>query len=124
MSRQHPDRTLDNLLDLNGEVPVVDPAGKHWVRFNVNRVPRSPQRPHGIAYSLTLHDEAGERLVGFDNAHAVTPTGGPSGRSRRRYDHKHRLRTVRPYDYKDAATLVADFWAEVDGMLRERGVIE
>jgi hypothetical protein len=35
----------------------------------------------------------------------------------------HRLRTIRPYDYKGAATLLADFWAEVDAVLRERGVI-
>jgi hypothetical protein len=39
------------------------------------------------------------------------------------FDHKHRLRTIRPGDSKDAATLLADFWAEVDGVLKERGVI-
>ena len=25
-------------------------------------------------------------------------------------DHKHRLRTVKPYEYSDAGTLVAAFW--------------
>jgi hypothetical protein len=124
VSRQQPDRTLDNLLDLDGVVLVVDPAGKHWVRLTVNRVPPTPERPQGIAYSLTLHDASGERLVGFDNAHPVRPGRGPSGRARRRQDHRHRLGTVRPYDYTDAATLLADFWAEVDAMLKERGVIE
>jgi hypothetical protein len=39
------------------------------------------------------------------------------------FDHKHRLRTIRPCDSEDAATLLADFWAEVDGVLKERGVI-
>jgi hypothetical protein len=34
------------------------------------------------------------------------------------------LRVVRPYEYQDAATLLADFWALVDAVLRERGVIE
>jgi hypothetical protein len=38
-------------------------------------------------------------------------------------DHRHRLRTVRPYDYRDAATLLEDFWKAVDSVLRERGVI-
>ena len=33
------------------------------------------------------------------------------------------LRTIRPYDYQDAATLLADFWAEVDAVLKQRGVI-
>jgi hypothetical protein len=30
---------------------------------------------------------------------------------------------VKPYDYRDAVTLLADFWATVDAVLRERGVI-
>jgi hypothetical protein len=33
------------------------------------------------------------------------------------------METVRPYRFKDAATLLEDFWAEVDGVLREKGVI-
>ena len=117
------DRSLDTLLDQDGQVLVVDPAGNHWVRFSVRRVPPTPEQPHGLRYSLSLHDEHNERLVGFDNAHPVRPSTGPGGKSRQRPDHKHRLRTIRPYDYKDAATLLADFWAEVDAVLKERGVI-
>jgi len=33
------------------------------------------------------------------------------------------LRTIRAYEYRDAATLLADFWTTVDAVLRERGVI-
>ncbi len=112
------DPTLDVLLDLDGQVLVVDPEGGHWVRFVVTRVPVSPEKPHGIDYSLTLHGPDGERLVGFDNAHPVArqKRGEPQ-------DHRHRLRSIRPYEYRDAATLVADFWATVDAVLRERGVI-
>jgi hypothetical protein len=47
---------------------------------------------------------------------------GPGGKGPKHQDHKHRLRTVRPYEYKDAATLLADFWTEVDAVLKERGV--
>lgn len=105
------------LLDLDGEVLVVDPSGRHWVRFVVTRVPESLEKPHGIDYSLTLHGPDGERLIGFDNAH---PAGkGQAGPQ----DHRHRLRRVRPYVYHDAATLLADFWAAVDAVLRERGVL-
>ena len=118
MSEQIRDRSLDTLLDLHGQVFVVDLDGKYWVK----RVDPTPERPHGLSYSLTLHTESGERLVGFDNAHSVQPAAGPAGKSRRRHDHKHRLRTVRPYDYEDAATLLADFWAEVDAVLKQRGV--
>jgi hypothetical protein len=38
-------------------------------------------------------------------------------------DHHHRLRTIKAYDYQDAANLLADFWKMVDAVLRERGVI-
>jgi hypothetical protein len=38
-------------------VLVVDPAGKHWVKFSVKSVEPSPERPHGLTYALTLHDE-------------------------------------------------------------------
>ena len=88
------------------------------VRFVVTRVPASPEKPHGIDYSLTLHGPDGERVVGFDNAHPVARQrrGGPQ-------DHRHRLRTIRAYEYRDAATLLADLWETVDTVLRERGVI-
>ena len=66
-----------------------------------------------------LHGPDGERLVGFDNAH-------PVGRRKRGepQDHRHRLRTVRPYDYQDAASLIVDFWETVDAVLKERGVLQ
>jgi len=117
------DPSLDGLLDLDGQVLVVDSETRHWVRFVAHRVPVSKARPHGIEYSLTLHGPEGERLVGFDNAHAVKGQAGPGGKAGLALDHRHRLKTVRPYLYRDAATLVADFWATVDAVLRERGVI-
>lgn len=109
------DPSLDTLLELNGQVLVIDEAG-FWVKFVVNRVPVSAEKPHGLDYSLTLHGPDGARLVGFDNAHQV------EGKRRPAQDHKHRLRTVRPYEYRDAAALVADFWAEVEALMREKGV--
>jgi hypothetical protein len=112
------DPTLDVLLDLDGQVLVVDPEGRHWVGFVVTRVPVSPGKPHGIDYSLTLHGPDGERLVGFDNAHSIK--GQKYGEPQ---DHRHRLRTIKSYDYRDAATLLADFWNTVDAVLREKGVI-
>ena len=94
------------------------------MRFVVTQEPVSPEKPHGIDYSLTLHGPDGERLVGFDNAHPVgdRKRGEPQ-------DHRHtpakpgRQRSIRPYEYRDAATLLADFWDTVDAVLRERGVI-
>ena len=112
------DPTLDVLLELDGQVLVVDPEGGHRVQFIVTRVPVSAEKPHGLDYSLTLHGPDSERLVGFDNAHPVAQQ-----KRGRPQDHRHRLRTTRPYEYRDAATLLADFWTMVDAVLRERGVI-
>ncbi len=114
----HHDHNMDSLLDLDGQVLVVDPEGGHWVKFVVTRVPASSEKPHGLDYSLTLHGPDGERLVGFDNAHpsAGQVLGDPQ-------DHRHRLRTVAAYEYRDSASLLADFWTTVDSVLRDKGVI-
>jgi Family of unknown function (DUF6516) len=98
------DPALDTLLDLNGQVLVVDEQGRYWVRFVVTRVPATADKPHGVDYSLTLHGPDGERLLGFDNAHPVgrQKRGGPQ-------DHRHRLRRIAAYDYRDAATLASGF---------------
>jgi Family of unknown function (DUF6516) len=117
------DASLDTLLDLDGQVLVVDPEGRHWVRFVVRRVAATEAKPHGLDYSLTLHGPDGERLVGFDNAHPVRRTSGSAGKAGTAFDHRHGLKTVRPYEYQDAAALLADFWDAVEQVLRERGVM-
>ena len=89
------------------------------MKFEVGRVRRSRVRPHGIAYSLTLHAPDGTRLVGFDNAHAPPAT---RGRRLRAFDHRHRLGTVRAYAYRDAQMLHEDFWRDVRSVLKERGI--
>jgi len=116
------DTSLDTLLDLDGQVLVLDEKGGYWVKFEVTIAAVSKERPHGLAYSITLHGNDNERLVGFDNAHAVRQSAGPGGKAKAAYDHKHRVRAIRPYEYRDAATLLADFWAEVDAVLEEKGV--
>lgn len=118
------DTGLDTLLDLDGQTFFIDGEGRHWVKFEVKRCEVSPERPHGLRYSLTLHDASGKRLVGFDNAHSISAKSGPAKRSKQSQDHKHRLRTVQPYDYRDVATLLGDFWVEVDAVLKERGVLK
>ena len=53
---------------------MIDELG-HLVRFVVSRTEVTEARPHGLSYSLTLHDRSGRRLMGFDNAHAVERPG-------------------------------------------------
>jgi hypothetical protein len=116
------DPTIKALLDLNGQILVLDAKGSYLVRFSVQSVERSPERPHGLNYSLTLHGPQGQRLIGFDNAHSIRRSRGPGGKHSGPADHRHRIDEARPYRYKDAATLLADFWAEVDVYLKEKGV--
>jgi hypothetical protein len=114
--------SLDTLLDLDGQVLVLDPHSRDWVRFVGN--PHTAQRGKAAWVEL-LADAAGpngERLVGFDNAHSVRTSAGPGGKSQGPQDHRHRLKTVRPYEYSDAATLLEDFWREVEAVLAERGI--
>ena len=110
------DFSLDTLLDLDGQVLVIDAVG-YWVKFVVNQVPATADRPHGLDYTLTMHSPDGARLVGFDNAHQVAGHAKDAAK-----DHRHRLRTVKSYEYTDAGTLVAAFWKEVESVMREKGV--
>jgi hypothetical protein len=112
------DRSLDALLDLHGQVLVIDGEG-HVVRFVVRRIEPTAARPHGLSYSLTLHDRSGRRLLGFDNAHSVRRPGGRFVEQPRVYDHLHRGpgEAGRPYQFVDAGRLVEDFWNEASRFL-------
>lgn len=62
--------------------------------------------------------------MGFDNAHGVAPAGSRFAKRPAEADHWHRTEDDpgRPYPFTDAATLVSDFFAEVERILTERGV--
>lgn len=111
--------SLDALLDLDGQIMVVDEAG-HVARFAVRKTVPTEARPHGLSYSLTLHDRTGRRLVGFDNAHLVGRPGGRFVAQPRVFDHLHRgpRDEGRPYEFVDAGKLIEDFWAAVERTLK------
>jgi Family of unknown function (DUF6516) len=121
MNRRLRDHSLDTLLDLDGLRFFLGEKG-HSVRFDVVKVEVSAERPHGLKYALNVHDPSGTRLGGFDNAYPVRLSEGPGGK-RDEYDHKHRFRTVRAYEYTDAATLISDFWALARDILTQEGVV-
>ena len=112
------DCSLDTLLDLDGEIFPMDNG--FWVKFEVKPIPPSKNAPHGIKYSLTLHDRNNTRVIGFDNAHAVKP-GRRKGFSGRKvtWDHTHCLDRVKQYHFQSAGQLLEDFWKAVDGYLEE-----
>ena len=59
---------LEFLLNLDGEVYPLDSG--YWVKFEAKKVQKSQAVPHGVKYSLTLHDKRNHRVVGYDNAHS------------------------------------------------------
>jgi hypothetical protein len=116
----HRDEGLERLLDLDGFVAEV--GGGFWVKFVVRHVPPDVHRPHGVSYALTFHDAAGRRVFGIDNAHVVRLSRGPAGRSSAVRDHLHRGESVRSYTYRNADTLLDDFWHEVEAILAKGGI--
>jgi hypothetical protein len=119
---EHVDHTLEFLLAFDGRVHHL--ADGYWIKFDIKRVAATEHRPHRLSYSFTLHAPDGTRLVGFDNAHGVPALGSRFNRRARARDHWHRTESDlgRPYRFKDAETLLSDFFDEVESVLSERGV--
>jgi hypothetical protein len=119
-----PDLALEFLLAFDGRVHHLEEG--YWIKFEIRRVKATKRRPSGLSYSFTLHAPDGMRLVGFDNAHEVRPSGARFKRRPETSDHWHR--TVddpgRPYEFRDADTLLEDFFREVRRALGERGISE
>jgi hypothetical protein len=111
---------IDTLIDLNGN--IVQQERGFWVEIHAWRVAPTILIPHGIRYSLTLHDQSGARVLGYDNAHAVKPPGRFKYAGQvLPYDHKHRHIADKGvlYEFKDAYQLLKDFFEDVDRVLKE-----
>ena len=114
------DYGIANLLDLHDQ--IIDQGEGYWVKIEALRVGVTPDIPHGVRYSLTLHEPYGKRILGYDNAHAVKlPKKFKYAGRRLTYDHKHRHISDKgvPYEFQDAQQLLIDFFNEVDRVLKE-----
>ncbi len=115
------DHGIETLLDLDSV--VIDQDNGFWVKFDVSKTTVTKERPHGLRYSLTLHDKYGKRLMGFDNAHPVKlPKKYKYSGRVIEFDHHHRhsLDSGIPYEFKDAYQLIQDFFAKVDDVLKRQ----
>ena len=92
----------------------------YWTKFEIHRVKKSKNIPHGIKYSLTLHDKYNKRIVGFDNAHSFKTKKKKYGIRKVTWDHKHNYEIVSPYEYESANQLLVDFWENVDRILENK----
>jgi hypothetical protein len=112
------DETLVGLLNLDGEIFPMDNG--YWTKFEVWRVDPEPHVPHGVRYSLTLHDRYNRRVLGFDNAHAIRPARKGYAARKITWDHRHKCEKISPYDYETASQLLEDFWREVERIMGEK----
>lgn len=113
---------IETLLELTGQ--IVQQEYGYWVEIHAWRIDATGTVPHGIRYALTLHDSNGNRIIGYDNAHAVMLPSTSKFKYAGRvlsYDHKHRHISDKgvPYEFKDAFHLLKDFFADVDRVLKE-----
>ncbi|MEJ7759537.1 MAG: DUF6516 family protein [Gemmatimonadaceae bacterium] len=115
------DHGLELLLDYHGRIMYLE--GGYSMKFEIRRTEATLERPRGLSYSFTLHDEYNHRVIGFDNAHAVKPSGRAAKRPKS-YDHWHTtaIDKGRPYKFTDAATLVEDFFRACERYLKAKGI--
>lgn len=55
------DAGIENLIDLNGS--ILEQEHGYWIKLEAWRVEATEQIPHGIRYSLTLHEPHGHRVL-------------------------------------------------------------
>ena len=122
MAKKDAEDTLEFLLAFDGHIHRY--AGGYWLKFEIAKVKESEGRPHGLDYSFTLHGPDNRRLIGFDNAHGVPAKGSRFNKRPKTMDHWHRTETDegRPYTFKDAETLMDDFFDEVERVLAEHNI--
>lgn len=112
MTNIHDQSGLETLLLLDGEIFPM--SNGFWTKFDVKEVSPTKNIPHGIKYSLTLHDRFNKRIIGYDNAHGIKPKKKKFGAKRITWDHKHNKNIIHPYEFENAGQLLEDFWNDVN----------
>ena len=110
---------LDVLLDLSG-TEYTEENG-YWYKIEAWEVEPTKERPHGIRYNLTFHNNYNKRIMGFDNAHL--PKSREKGYKGRivEYDHTHDspLDKGTAYEFNNAEQLLNDFFKRVNKIMDE-----
>lgn len=114
---------LDALLNMDG-FEYHYPNG-YWYKIEARLVKPDTHLPHGIRYTLTLHDYYGKRIFGIDNKHRPKT----QEKNKRKgyhgqiieYDHIHNNEKDKgtPYTFVDAENLLTDFWTRIDYIMSE-----
>jgi len=111
------DPGLITLLDLDGEIFPM--ANGFWTKIDAKMVIQNDRTPHGVRYSLTLHDKSNQRVLGYDNAHKFKMGRKGFGVKVTKWDHKHEGTKVVPYEFQSAGQLLEDFWNDVERIIKD-----
>jgi len=117
------DSGLETLLALDG-TEYTEENG-YWYKIEAFLVESTRERPHGIRYCLTLHDNYNQRILGFDNAHGIkVKEGGRYSGRIIKYDHVHTSINDKgtPYEFDGAEQLLKDFFQEVNAILQQLNI--
>ena len=111
------DYTIVALLDLDGTVLYQEEG--YWIFIEARVIDASERVPHGIKYSLTLHDSTGKRVLGMDNAHRIRKATA-YGKAPKLSDHIHKADgSIVPYTFINAAKLLEDFFDLADAYMKD-----
>lgn len=102
---------------MSGEIFPMDNGC--WIKIEAKSVADNEHIPHGIKYSLTLHNPHNVRILGYDNAHQIKPKRKKYGAKRLIWDHKHERKIIEPYEFESAGQLLEDFWCDVEKIMTE-----
>jgi hypothetical protein len=111
------DPGLVTLLDLDGEMFPMDNG--FWTKIDAKVIMQSDRIPHGVRYSLTLHNKSNLRVLGYDNAHGFKTGRKVFGAKIAEWDHIHEGTKVKPYEFQSAGQLLEDFWNDVERIIED-----
>lgn len=78
----------------------------YWTKIEAKMVSSNDQIPHGIKYSLTLHDKDNLRVLGYDNAHGVKTKKTKFGTKKTEWGHRHERDEIKSYEFQSAEQLL------------------
>ncbi len=112
------DPGLEALLDLDGNIFPMDNG--YWTKFEARAIEPNKHIPHGVRYSLTLHDRSNKRVLGYDNAHGFKPKKKQFRAKKLEWDHKHEKVSVTIYEFESAGQLLEDFWKDANRIMSSK----
>ena len=90
--------------ELVRHIKVIEDNG-NIIEVKMWQISPSSDKPHGYKYSL-VYIVKGKRIIGYDNSEG-------------KGDHRHYLKKIEPYNFKDLRKLTNDFYKDIEKYKKE-----